>query len=164
MVNGVSSIDLQHNPYGSIRRKERLDNGRILYHVVDSNGRTAGMLTVPEKQMDTFEKSYNEIITTAPIIQKYVAENSSEDDRKLRRIKSQAIVTIGGAFGALVPLMLTWKKSPMQKILSTGAGIVLGVAAGFVAAFISSLPPGTFKFEKASHTLAGLDIQPVVEQ
>ncbi len=164
MVNGVSSIDLQHNPYGNIKRGEKLGNGRILYHVINSEGEPAGKLTVPEEQVDTFEKSYNDIITTAPKIQQYVRENSSDEDRKLRKIKSQAIVTVGGAFGALVPLMLTWKKSPIKKILSTGAGIFAGLGAGFVTAFVSSLPPGTYKFEKAAQTLANLDIRPVIEE
>lgn len=164
MVNGVSSLDLQHNPYGNIKRGGRLGNGRVLYQVTDSEGKPAGKLSVPEKQVDVFEKSYNDIMTVAPKIQQYVRENSSDEDRRLRRIKSQATVTIGGAFGALIPLMLTWKKPPIHKILATGVGIVTGLATGFITAFVASLPPGTFKFEKAAQTLANLDIQPVVEE
>jgi len=164
MVNGVTGVNLQPNPYGNIRRAGMLKNGRVLYNVVDSNGKDAGKLTVPQKQADTFEKAYNDILVTAPKIQKYVEENSSEDDLRRRRIKTQSIVTLGGTLGAFIPLVLTWNKSVMKKIFSVGLGIFAGLGTGFAAAFISSMPPGTYKFEKASQTLNSLDIQPVIEE
>lgn len=163
MVNGVNGVDLQHNPYGSIRRGSMLNNGRVLYQVIDSNGNEAGKLTVPKIQADKFERAYNDILYTAPMIQKYVAENSSDNDVKKRRVKTQSIVTIGGALGAFIPLLLTWNKSVMKKIAATGLGIFTGLAAGFGTAFVASMPPGTYRFEKASQTLADLDIQPVIE-
>ena len=163
MVNGVNVISLQQNPYGNIRRFSVLPNGRTMYQVTDSKGNDAGKITVPNSQVDTFEKAYNDILSTAPKIQKYVKENSSDDDLRKRRIKTQSIVTIGGAVGAFVPLLLTWNKSFLKKVIATGLGIFAGLATGFTAAFIGSMPPGTYKFEKASQTLADLDIQPVIE-
>lgn len=163
MVNGVNVISLQQNPYGNIRRAGILQNGRVIYQVTDSNGKEAGRVTVPQNQVDTFEKAYNDVLNTAPKIQKYVQENSSDDDLRKRRITTQSIVTIGGAIGAFIPLIMTWNKSVLTKIFATGLGIFAGLGTGFAAAFLSSMPPGTYKFEKATQTLADLDIRPVIE-
>ena len=159
MVNGVSNVSLQHNPYGSIRKIGSNGNGRVLYNVFDSNGKAAGKLSVPNSEIDSFENAYNDIMDSAPKIKKYVSENSSVDDVRRRKAKSQAIVTLGGVTGACIPLFFTSNKSAIKKILAMGAGIFVGLASGFAAAFVSSLPPGTWKFERASNTLSKLDIK-----
>ena len=158
MVNGVNS-----NPYGNIQRTGIMPNGRAVYRVIDSSGNEAGKLTVPVNDADTFEKAYIDIMETAPKIQKFAQENSSEADIKRRRNLSRGIVTAGGILGAIVPIALTRKSSKLNQILTTVGGIVTGLFAGFAASLAVTAPPGSFKFAKATRTFSKLDIQPMVE-
>ena len=84
MVNGINMGvgGFKQNSYGNIQRVGASENGRVLYRVIDSNGQEAGKLTVAGKDTDKFEQSYREIMEAAPKIQKFVTENSSEEDIK----------------------------------------------------------------------------------
>ena len=57
-------------------------NGRVVYQVIDGNGQEAGKMSIPQKDCDVFEKSYKDIIETAPKLQKFAEKHSSEDSRK----------------------------------------------------------------------------------
>ena len=128
MVLGISGGNLENYSYGSIRRVGMQQNGRMLYSVIDSSGKEASRLTVPNSEVDMFEKSYNDIISTAPKIRKYVDEHSTEKDIKIRKTKSTLSVLTGGILGAAVPIFLTRNKSTSTQIVSTVAGIVTGIS------------------------------------
>ena len=113
--------------------------------------------------MDQFEAAYKDVMESAPKIQKFVRENSSEEDIKKRRNLSRLIVGTGGVIGAAIPIALSKKLSRVKTILATVAGIIVGVSAGFVASLAATTPPGTYKFAKATRTFSKLDIQPVIE-
>ncbi len=165
MVNGINMGvgGFKQNSYGNIQRIGASENGRVLYRVIDSNGQEAGKLTVAGKDTDKFEQSYRDIMEAAPKIQKFVTENSSEEDIKKRRMTSRLITGGGALAGLVVPIALTRKASTLKQILSTVAGLVVGLSAGFAASLAVTTPPGTYKFAKASRTISKLDIQPVFE-
>ena len=156
---GVSGFKQQNN-YGNIQKIGE-NEGRSLYRVIDSDGLESGKLTVPSEEADKFESAYKDVMDSAPKIQKFVAENSSDDDIKARRTKSRIIVGAGGLLGAAIPLMLLKNISTTKKVLSTVAGVITGISVGFVASLAATTPPGTYKFAKAMRTFAKLDIQPV---
>lgn len=157
MVNNLSS-----DSYGNIQRIGLSQNGRAIYRVIDSNGQEAGKLSISQADTDKFEKAYIDIMKTAPKIQDYVVNNSSEQDIKRRRTLSRVIVATGGLIGAIVPIVATKKASTLKKILYTTVGIVAGISAGFAGSIAATTPPGTFKFAKATKTLSKIDVRPVV--
>ena len=162
MLNiGVSGF--RQNSCGNIQKISVTPEGRVVYRVIDSQGEESGKLTVPQNQTDKFESAYRDVMNTAPKIQKFVMENSSEQDIKKRRNKSRAIVAAGGIIGAAVPIALTKNVSRVKSILATVAGIIVGISAGFAASLAATTPPGTYKFAKATRTFSKLDIQPVIE-
>ena len=148
------------NPYGNIQRAG-VGNGRVIYRVIDSEGKEAGKMTVAQQDADTFEKSYIDIMSTAPKIQKYVSEHSSPEELQRRRLMSRICIASGTILGVALPLLLMRKSSITKKILTSIGGIVLGLTAGFGASLSISTPPGTFKFARASRKLSKIDIKPL---
>ena len=165
MVNGINVglTGFKQNSYGNIQRTGTPENGRAIYRVIDSDGKEAGRLSVAGTDTDKFESAYRDIMDAAPKIQKYVTENSSEQDIKRRRNLSRAIVGVGGFVGAAIPILLTRKLSTIKQILATAGGIVAGLSDGFGTSLAVTTPPGTYKFAKASRTFAKLDIQPIMD-
>lgn len=157
-------VNFKQNSYGNIQRIGATQNGRAVYRVIDSRGDEAGKLTVAGSDVDKFEKAYKDIMETAPKIQKFVVNHSSEEDIKKRKNLSRGIVAAGGVLGAAVPIYLT-RKSPsvLKQILATVAGIVTGLSAGFAGSIAATTPPGSIKFAKAAKTLSKVDVQPIVE-
>ena len=159
MVSGISETS---HPFGSIYRTSVIKNGRTVYKVVDSKGNNAGKFSIPVEDCDTFEKAYNDMMTTAPKIQQYVRDNSSPLDIKQRKNIFKLTVGSGGFLGAVIPIyLLRNSPSPTKQILGAVAGIVGGLSLGFGTAMYVNTPPGAFKFEKATHTISNLDIQSV---
>ena len=123
-IFNTGSTGFKQNSYGNIQRIGTTPNGRAIYRVIDSQGEESGKLSVPQNQVDKFESAYRDVMDTAPQIQKFVLENSSEQDIKKRRNKSRAIVATGGIIGAAVPIALTKNVSRVKSILATVAGIL----------------------------------------
>lgn len=163
-VFNASSTSFKQASYGNIQRIGTTPNSRTVYRVIDSQGEEAGKLSVPLSQADKFETAYKDVMESAPKIQKFVRENSSEKDIKRRRNISRAIIATGGVIGAAVPIALTKKLSRVKTILATVAGIITGISVGFAASLAATTPPGTYKFAKATRTFSKLDIQPVIEK
>lgn len=166
MTNGMSVgiTGFKQNSYGNIQRIGATENGRAIYRVIDSEGKEAGRLSVAGADTDKFESAYKDIMDAAPKIQKYVAENSSEQDIKKRRNLSRLIVSGTGITGAGIGYALSRKAHTLKTILATVTGIVAGLSAGFVASLSATTPPGSYKFAKATRTFAKLDIQPVAQE
>ncbi len=154
----------RQNTYGNIQQIGTTPDGRTIYRVIDSQGEESGKLSVPNNQVDKFESAYKDVMESAPQIQKYVIENSSEKDIKRRRNLSRAIVATGGVIGAAIPIALTQNISRVKSILATVTGIIVGISAGFAASLAATTPPGTYKFAKATRTFSKLDIQPIPEE
>ena len=159
MVSGISE---NSHPYGNIYRTSIVKNGRTVYRVVDSQGNDAGKFSIPNEERDTFEKAYNDMMTTAPKIKAYVSNNSSPEDIKQRKNIFKGVVSAGGFLGAIIPLyLLRNSPSATKQILGAVAGIVGGLTLGFGTAMYVNTPPGAFKFESATHTISNIDIKPV---
>ena len=160
----IGSSGFKQNSYGNIQKIGMTPNGRTVYRVIDSNGEETGKLSVPQTESDKFESAYKDIMDTAPKIQKFVIENSSEEDIKKRRTLSRVIVGTGGIIGAAIPIACIKNLSTAKRVLSTVAGIIAGISAGFAASLAATTPPGTYKFAKANRTFSKLYIQPVIEK
>ena len=164
MVNELS-VNLKPSSYGNILRIGNLPNGRVLYNVIDSKGNKAGKLSVPSDQVDTFEASYGQILDSAPKIQAFVKENSSEEAISKRRNLGRGIVAASGVAGVSIPLILLRKSTSItKKILGAVAGIVTGLSAGFIASLGLTSPPGSIEFARATRNLSRIDIQPVLDE
>ena len=143
MVNELSG-NIKSYSYGNILRSGNLPNGRVVYNVIDSEGNHAGKLSIPEEQVDTFENSYKQILSSAPKIQAYVKANSSQESINKRRNIARGIIGASGVVGVSVPLLILRKSTSVtKKILGAVAGIVAGLSAGFVASLGVTTPPGS---------------------
>ena len=159
----VQSIANQNSAFGGINRVGMTQNGRVIYEITDYSGNEAGKMTVPVQDADTFEKSYKDIIETAPKIQKYALEHSSEKDGKRRKNLSRIIMAGGAVIGAGVPIYMTRKSSTIKQVLAAAGGLVAGLAAGFGISLKMTSPPGMMKFSKAAKNISNMDIQPLNE-
>lgn len=151
--------------YGSINRVGMTNNGRVVYQVVDGQGKVAGKMSVAQKDCDTFEKSYRDIMESAPKLERYARTTTPE---KMQKKQSLMKWIIGGCglIGGIIPLVLAkgngfwgFMKQAGLTLLGTGAGLVLGF--GIVAKTMT--PPGSTQFMKATQNLSKLDIQPMQE-
>ena len=86
MVQNVSSQNTMQNQnsngFGGISRIGMTDNGRVIYQVVDGTGQKALKMSVAQKDSDTFERSYNTIMTTGPKLQQYMQNTPPEKIQK----------------------------------------------------------------------------------
>ena len=161
MVQNISNQNASN--YGSINKIGTAENGRAVYQVIDGNGQVAGKLSVAEKDCDTFEKSYRDIMEAAPKLQKYAQNTPPEKMEKMQR-RSKWIITIPalalGLFAAIKTKgegVIGVLKQIFTTLLATGLGLGLGIGV----ATKTCTPPGSVQFTKASQTLSKLDIQPV---
>lgn len=159
----VSSVSLR-SQYGNIQKLGTTLNNRAVYRVIDSDGNDAGKVSVAQDDVDKFEKSYIELMSTAPRIKEYVENNSSPEDLHKRKILSRICVATGGLVGIILPFMLIKNAGTTKRVLSSVAGIVSGISAGFAASLLITTPPGTFKFTRAARNIAKLDIKPVDDE
>ncbi len=156
----VQSINGQNSSFGGINRIGTTPNGRIIYQVVDENGQEAGKMTIAPQDADIFEKSYNDIMESAPKIQKYALEHSSPEDIEKRKKTSQIITLLTTLIGAGIPIYLTRKaNSTFKQVFATLGGAIAGLAAGMGITFAALTPPGMTKFAKASKNLSKIEIQ-----
>ena len=170
----VQNIANQNSAFSGINRVGMTQNGRVIYEITDYSGNE--VLEKPHTKYqnfvhmcdflasaDTFEKSYKDIIETAPKIQKYALEHSSEKDVKRRKNLSRIIMAAGAVIGAGVPIYMTRKSSTIKQVLAAAGGLVAGLAAGFGISLKMTSPPGMMKFSKAAKNISNMDIQPLNE-
>lgn len=163
MVQNLSAQSA--NSYGSINRIGMTDNGRVVYQVIDGNGQNTIKMSVAQKDCDTFERSYRDIIQSAPKLQHYAQTTTPEQMIKKQKM-AKWIVGGCGLLGGIWPLLKArgngfWgaMKQLGLTLLGTGAGLVGGM---FIASKMVT-PPGAMQFSKATQALSKLDIQPVEE-
>ncbi len=161
MVQNVSNQS--SNNYGSINRIGTAENGRVIYQVTDGSGQVAGKLSVAQKDCDTFEKSYKDMMEAAPKLQKYVQNTPPQKMEKMQRL-SKWIIAGGVLLGGLIPAIKVkgngfW--GTMKQIGATLLGAGVGLGLGVTVATKTCTPPGSIQFTKASQNLSKVDIQPV---
>lgn len=154
----VQNISTQApNQYGSINRIGTTSEGRVVYQVIDSNQQNSIKLSVAAKDADVFEKSYNDVLKSAPKLKDYAEKNPPEKIEKKRKI---AKWLVGGCVlvGGLIPAIAT-KGSTLKQVGLT----LLGTAGGFVTGLFGASklvsPPGVKEFARASQTISKLDIE-----
>ncbi len=135
-----------------IQKLGMTSDNRQLYLAPDPDSNKMIKISVSDKDNDTFEK-------TALRLNEFAQE--SLDPEKLKKKKYKAYATfIGlGLAGFAIPGYLTRNSKKMTKVLANGAGVVLGVTAGFFG-FIKCLLPKFYKEAKvAAETMKTLDIR-----
>ena len=163
MVQNLSTQP--QNNFGTISRVGATNNGRIVYQVTDGAGKASVKMSVAQKDCDKFEKSYKDIMESAPKLQKYAQSVPPEKMQKKQKI---AKWIVGGCalLGGLWPALKV-KGAGFPGFIKQAGLTLLGAGAGAVAGmFVASkmvTPPGAMQFAKASQTLSKLDIQPVQE-
>ncbi len=158
MVNGV---DVSVGTYGVVQRVGKSNNGRVVYQIFDSSGEPAGRISLPQNQVDTFERTYNQIIDSAREINEYVNTHSSPVDIKNRKRNSVISILGCGIVGGAIPIFLTRNSTVLKQILATAIGVFAGLITGLAMALEINTPKGSYKFSKAKHKLLDLDIRVV---
>lgn len=154
MVQNVGS-------YGSINKIGTTENGRVIYQVTDGSGQIAGKMSIPQKDCDVFEKSYKDIMETAPNLQKFAEKHSTPESVKKLKKTSNWIIGLCSLAGAGVGIFKTSKLATWKQVLATTGGLIAGLAAGIGISFAVTTPKGMTKFNKATQNISKLDIQPV---
>lgn len=147
------------NPYGSINRLGVAQDGRVVYQVVSPDGQDAGKLSVARKDAGAFEKSYHDIMETAPKMEKFARTHSRPEDMERLQKKSRNIVLGSTVVGAVIPMMIVKKGGLFKKFLMATLGGVAGLMTGFGISVSTTTPEGSVKFAKATKTMSGLDIR-----
>lgn len=148
------------NPYGgNINKIGMTENGRVIYQVTDATGKTASALSVAQKDCDIFEKSFRDMMESAPKLERYVKTTTPE---RMKKNQSMSKWIIGGltGLGAVIPMIKT-KGGWMKQTLFTLAGGIAGFAAGMGISLAAFTPPGAAKMAKATKNISKLDIQPL---
>ena len=151
------------NSYGSIARVGSTDNGRAIYQVKDPTGQTAGKVTVAENSSGIFEKAYDDLLKSAPKMQKYAEEFQDPKNQEKARKTNRWAKIIGASGALLTASALTRKMKTFWQasicVLSTVAGYLGGVYAGAKL----TTPKEAMVFTKALQTISNLDVQPYNE-
>lgn len=159
----VQNIGAQTNGLGSVNRIGTTNDGRVLYQVTDPTGQATGKLSVAQKDCDVFEKSYNDMMETAPKIQKFAEKHSTEEAQKKLKKKASWSIGLCTALGAGIGIFTTTKLKTWQQVLATGASTLAGILGGVSLASAFTTPSGISKFNKATQTISKLDIQAIQE-
>lgn len=140
-----------------VNRVGMTSDGRVLYQI--QSGNQIAQMSVAQKDADTFEKSFNDVMKYAPQYENYIRTTTPE---QLKKKQSTAKWMIGGlaGIGAFIPAVAMKKSKTLIKVLATLGGGIAGFFAGSSLAAASIVPPGAAKISKASHTIAKLDIRP----
>jgi hypothetical protein len=157
----IQNVENNNSQYGRVYKLGSLENGRIVYQVVDGSGKDAGKMSIPRKDCDVFEKSYQDILSTAPKLQEYSKKMTPEKMQKQKKL-SRTIIGVCTGVGALIP-MIKVKGNVWKQLAWTAAGTVAGLAAGFGISLKTTTPSGALKFARATNKISKMDIQPVAE-
>lgn len=156
MAQGINN---SQNAFGTINKVGVTENGRAIYQLTDGDGNVAGKLTIPQNQADIFEKSYQDIMDTAPKMQKFAQKMTPEKMQK-RKKTANWILGLSTLTGFLVPAIAIRGKGQFWK---TALSTIAGLAVGSIASFKLKTPPGAIKFAKATQNLTKIDAQPYQE-
>lgn len=148
------------NAMGSINKIGKTPEGRVIYQLIEPNGKAGNKITVGAQNSDVFERSFQTITNVAPKLQDYAKKMTPE---KAEKQKNTAKWLRRGFFavGFLAPAILvkgkTWKQA-----LATIGGSILGIIAGVISTNKIMTPPGMKELNEATKVISGLDIQPYI--
>lgn len=135
-----------------IQRLGMTSDNRHLYLAPDPDSNKMIKISVSDKDNDTFEK-------TASKLNEFAQEGLNPENLKKKNFKAYATFIGLGLAGIAIPSYLTRNSKKMTKVLSIGAGIVLGVTTGFFG-FLKCLMPKFYNEAKvAAETMKTLDIR-----
>ena len=161
MVQNLSNST--QNQYGTINKIGTTPEGRVVYQIDDPKKQQSLRMSVAAKDSDTFERSYKQIMESAPKMQAYTEKTSPEKIEKNQKM-AKWLVAGCGLVGGLIPMLkvkgdgfLGVLKQVGLTLLGTGAGLGVGL---FGASKLVT-PPGAKEFTQATQTLSKLDIKPV---
>lgn len=154
MVQNVSA-----NGYGSINRVGVTDNGRVVYQLNDASGKTAGRISIPQQSCDVFEKSYNDMIRTAPKMQKITEEMQNPVKMEKNKKINKWSKLIGASVGLLVSAFLTRKMKFGWQALICIPSAVAGLLGGAIAGTKITTPKEAIEFTKAMQNISKIDVQ-----
>lgn len=151
------------NSYGSISRVGSTDNGRVIYQVNDPTGQTAGKVTVAEKSSDVFEKAYDDLLKSAPKMQKYAEEFQDPKNQEKARKTNRWAKIIGASGALLAASALTRKMKTFWQACICALSAIAGYFGGLYAGAKLTTPKEAMVFTKALQTISSLDVQPYNE-
>lgn len=154
MVQNISA-----NNYGSITRAGVSENGRAIYQVNDPEGKVAGKISIPQQSCDVFEKSYNDMLRTAPKMQQ-IAEDMQNPIKveKNKNINKWSRI-IGASVTLLTSALLTKKlKFGWQALICIPSSIA-GLIGGAIVGTQLTTPKEAIVFTKAMQNISRIDIQ-----
>ena len=161
MVQNLSNST--QNQYGTINKIGTTPEGRVVYQIDDPKKQQSLRMSVAAKDSDTFERSYKQIMESAPKMQAYAEKTPPEKIEKNQKL-AKWLVAGCGLVGGLIPMLkvkgdgfLGVLKQVGLTLLGTGAGLGVGL---FSASKIVT-PPGAKEFTQATQALSKLDIKPV---
>lgn len=158
MVDSVNSS----NKYGSIERIGEIQNNRVAYILHTPDSEVATKISIPKAECDTFERTYSDIISVAPQMEKFMQKYSTPEGAEQLKKRTRWTIGLPIAIGGLTPAILIRKaKTPIQ-ILCATAGVIAGGITGSLLNNKLNMPPGVNKLNEASKTMSKLDIQPLV--
>ena len=164
----VQAYNGNQNSYGSINKIGTTNEGRVVYQVTDQSGQNAGKISIAPQHSDIFERSYNDMMSSAPQIMAYQEKFANPDYINKQKKKASWTLGICSAIGGAIP-MLTVKcdgwKGWAKAIGLTAIGTIAGFFAGtFAVRATTPKPPEAInKFEQAVQTISQLDVQPIKE-
>ena len=150
------------NGYGSINRIGNTNDGRIIYQLTSPDGQPAGKLSIAQKDTDTFERSYRDMMEAAPVLQKFSENHTPEQLERRKNTGKWTGIGIASVATA-VPLIFVHKLTPKKWLqwIITIASSLAGIVGGVRASAAISTPPGAVKFAKAMQNMSKIDAQPV---
>ena len=150
--------------YGTINRVGMTPDGRVVYQAISANGENGGKISIAQKDCDLFEKSYRDILETAPAIERYT-RTTSPDELAKKQKRAKWIVGLSTAIGGGIPLFAIKTKAnfwgALLQIGATVGGCVAGLVGGSLLAESVVLPPGSKKYAQATKNLSKIDARPV---
>ena len=154
MVQSVNAV----NNFGTLSKLGQTEDGRIVYKITDSPDAPPKTFSVAQKDVAIFEKSYNDIMESAPKLQKYAQKSPKELER--RKMLSKWIIGVPITLGAGIPLIKA-KGGGLKQALLTIGGAILGATAGILINTFTMTPDGAAKMAKATQNLTKIDIKQV---
>ena len=162
MVQGTS-MTISNNLGGTVNRVGTTDDGRGIYQMTEVTGEPLGRFSVAQKDCDTFERSFRQIIENAPKVKNYL-ENTTPEELEKKQKKAKWIVGLSSFAGGIIPALTLRGNGVLKTLLQIGT-TALGCLAGFVAgSFVANkvtIPPGMAELNEAHQNLRKLDVQPM---
>lgn len=161
MVKNLSAQNASQ--YGTINKIGLTNDGRAIYQLTGADGYQAGKISIPEKDCDTFEKSYSDIIEIAPKLEKYAKENSSPEKIEKKNKIAKWTLGLSTLTGFAIPAITTGKLKRWHQWVLTIGGTAIGFICGRLINYAANTPPGMNQFKQAADTMSKIDIQPVMD-